>query len=329
MAGSGPQRLAGRQECGGATRTSHPGSKQLTQRLWSKQFWFIRGTPLTLTQRWREMTSVQTKRMASLGIFFILATALIYFLRHQLPPVMPQFLVLTTLMLGLVTIPRSLFLQNALFLAGVLFFGLAAAELYFHNFDPNLAKNRGATWEGSFVTDNFFRAGGDPDLGYGITRAKRAYQSIKRGADGHVIYDAHYSITSNGLRETPDVNGPVAYFLGCSMTMGVGVDNEDTLPAQFSRMSGYHAINFGVLGYGTHHVVRALEIDQPASLGLPRPDVVIYTAILDHINRAADRGVGWDDYGPRYDANAVYQGPFRQRNAPPTFAERLDFILRG
>jgi hypothetical protein len=274
------------------------------------------------------MMSVARKRLASLGIFFVLATASIYFLRHQLPVVMLQFLVLTAVMLGLVTVPRSPLLRNALFLAAVLFIGLAAAELYFYNFDPNLAKNRGATWEGSFITDHFFRAGDDPDLGYGITRAKHVYQSIKRGADGHIIYDAHYSITSKGLRETPDVNGPVAYFFGCSMTMGVGVDDEDTLPDQFSRMSGYHAINLGVLGYGTHHVVRALEIDQPASLGLPRPDIVIYTAILDHINRAADRGVGWDAYGPRYDVNAVYQGPFRQRNAPPTFAEHLDFILR-
>jgi hypothetical protein len=274
------------------------------------------------------MTSVQGKRIASLGVFFILSTALIYLLRHHLPVVMLQLLVLTAVMLGLVTVPRSLFLRNVLFLAGVLFFGLGTAELYFHNFDPNRAKNRGATWEGSFITDNFFRAGGDPDLGYGITPAKRTYQSIKRRADGQVIYHAHYSITSNGLRETPAVDGPVAYFFGCSVTMGVGVDDEDTLPDQFSRMSGYHAINFGVLGYGTHHVMRALEIDRPASLGLPRPDIVIYTAILDHMNRAADRGVGWDDYGPRCDVNAVYQGPFHARNATPTFAERLDHILR-
>jgi hypothetical protein len=274
------------------------------------------------------MTSVARKRLTSLGIFFILATASIYLLRHQLPVVMLQFLVLTVVMLGLVTLPRSQFLGNALFLLAVLFLGLAAAELYFRNFNPNLAKSRGATWEGSFITDNFFGEGGDPDLGYGITAAKRAYESIKRGPDGHVVYDAHYSITAQGLRETPDVDGPVAYFFGCSMTMGVGVDDEDTLPDQFSRMSGYHAINLGVLGYGTHHLVRALEIDRPAALGLPRPDIVIYTAILDHINRAADRGVGWDAYGPRYDTDAVYQGPFRQRNAPPTFAERLDYILR-
>jgi hypothetical protein len=75
------------------------------------------------------MTSVARKRLTSLGIFFILATASIYLLRHQLPVVMLQFL----------------------FLSAVLFLGLAAAELYFRNFNPNLAKSRGATWEGSFI----------------------------------------------------------------------------------------------------------------------------------------------------------------------------------
>jgi hypothetical protein len=71
---------------------------------------------------------------------------------------MLQFLVLTALMLGLVTLPRSQFLGNALFLLAVLFLGLAAAELYFRNFNPNLAKSRGASWEGSFIPSRRGRA---------------------------------------------------------------------------------------------------------------------------------------------------------------------------
>ena len=82
-------------------------------------------------------------------------------------------------------------------------------------------------------------------------------------------------------------------FFGDSFTFGEGVNDEDTLPNAFSIVSGMRVLNFGINGYGPHHMLRLLELDVPKKITSSFPRLMVYTAIEDHIARAAGRGA-WD-----------------------------------
>ena len=103
------------------------------------------------------------------------------------------------------------------------------------------------------------------------------------------VYDVHYSMP-NGQRIAPDSlkqNGPTVMFFGDSFTFGDGVNDEDTLPNAFSIVSGMRVLNFGLYGYGPHHMLRLLELDVPKKITSSFPHLMVYTAIKDHIRRAA------------------------------------------
>ena len=191
----------------------------------------------------------------------------------------------------------SLFLPSALesFFSGA---PAAAAEAHF---------------EGAYKA-NYFIA--DDELGYGLTPWKRRVSSIKRSdKDGGLIYNVTYQINALGFRDAIHNGGasPV-FFFGDSFTFGEGVDDDDTLPAQFSRIAGRTVFNFGVHGYGPHQFLRMLEVDRPEKLGVAdKPALVVYTLLADHVDRAAGRA-SWDREGPLYElspAGLVYRGSFR------------------
>src|SRR5262249_8155860 len=139
-------------------------------------------------------------------------------------------------------------------------------------------------------------------LGYvaklGTFRAMKTY-----GFGTGVVFDVRYSIDKNGLRVAPDSlkqNGPIAMFFGDSFTFGEGVSNDETLPNAFSILSGMRVLNFGQIGYGPHHILRLLELDVPKKIITSAPRLMVYTAIEDHIGRAAGRAA-WDRNGPLYE----------------------------
>ena len=154
-------------------------------------------------------------------------------------------------------------------------------------------------------------------------RRAATYRSVKkRASDDSVIYDALYSIDATGLRVTPpDQPGPPTFFFGNSFTFGEGVDDHHCLPYLYSLKAKKRAENFGVGGYGPHQMLRSLEVDLPAQLGRERPDLVVYTAIMVHIDRAA--GAPTHGYeGPYYEVVnglARYAGSIRD-------AKRAEFL---
>ena len=112
-----------------------------------------------------------------------------------------------------------------------------------------------------------------------------------------------------------------ACFLGCSFTFGKGVQDAETLPAQFQYLnSTYRSYNFGCNGFGPHQVLRQLEtsviseqISQTTGFGM-------YLFIEDHLRRAAFtlRNATQPIYAmaPRYD---LLDGELRRVDACPSF----------
>ncbi|MBM4268597.1 MAG: hypothetical protein FJ144_18630 [Deltaproteobacteria bacterium] len=173
----------------------------------------------------------------------------------------------------------------------------------------------------------------DPDLGYAPARSVRAH--VRRTNDGRDLYDVTYTIGPDGFRPTPgDSAAPAFVFFGCSFTFGEGVEDDETLPAQFAEALDRPAnvLNLGFHGYGPHQMLRLLETDRVAPLVPGGVVHVYYSATSGHARRAAGR-VTWDVEGPRYEideidegdvgeeGDVVYQGPFHA--APVALAMKV------
>src|SRR5882724_11543360 len=167
-------------------------------------------------------------------------------------------------------------------------------------------------FEGSYTTNHMIA---DKELGFALTPGPRRAQSIKRLRSGELIYSVTYGINALGLREVAR-NGaePPAFFFGDSFTFGEGVDDDDTLPAQFARISGHSAFNFGVHGYGPHQFLRMLEIARPEQIGIRKEHAfVVFSLLTTHVDRAAGRAM-WDADGPFYQLSSTgleLSGSFR------------------
>jgi lysophospholipase L1-like esterase len=164
----------------------------------------------------------------------------------------------------------------------------------------------------------------DEYLGWANARQNRVFHIVKIGADGSLISDTNYSLNEYGLRRGDlSQSDTTIWFFGDSFTFGEGVSDTDTLPNQFSSLSGFRAINLGVSGYGPHQMLRILELDRPTLYDLERPAAVVYTALADHIRRAAGLAL-WDRHGPLYNAingDLKLIGPFEP--APSFFENQL------
>jgi hypothetical protein len=151
-----------------------------------------------------------------------------------------------------------------------------------------------------------------------------------------------YSINQYGLRQGSSPLKPISqkaiFFFGDSYTFGEGVNDEDTLPQQFSRASGIRVINFGVPGYGPHQMLRMLEINGAKVVESNDPLTIVYSLLpSEHIVRAAGRAA-WDKTGPHYeviDGTPKYMGPFRPSTLLPRillhsriYSELLDQRIR-
>jgi hypothetical protein len=109
----------------------------------------------------------------------------------------------------------------------------------------------------------------DPELGYRIAPREHIYRRAKTLPGGSQIYDVSYSIDAEGVSTTPAGKGSGAapvFFFGDSFTFGEGVSNGQTLAAAFARVTEHGTVNFGVPGYGPHHMLRMLELGRERSL---------------------------------------------------------------
>jgi hypothetical protein len=168
------------------------------------------------------------------------------------------------------------------------------------------------------------------DYGYGPISPSRT-RSVKLH-DGDRLYDVVYSIDEYGLRVSPPERPAsgrrgCVLFLGCSVTFGEGVEDDETMPWQVGvRTDGRFATrNLGFQGWGPHQMLAALESGHAERAARCDVTHVVYQAIYWHALRAAGR-VHWDRDGPRYvlddEGRAVRAGHF-------TDAEQSGWLSRG
>jgi hypothetical protein len=227
----------------------------------------------------------------------------------------PPFAILFFYLFGcLIAVARRLSRGRAVvYNCAFVFLALALAELY-------LLPARAADYEIVFKDLNSgkpieYYHNPDSDLGY-VNKPNMTVSAIKRSTkDGSILYDVKYSIDERGLRKTIPQNNNGVLFFGDSFIFGEGLNDEETMPQKFSRLSGWCALNFGVIGYGPHQMLRELEIGRPERLGISNPLAIVFTLHADHsISRAAGLAP-WDHRGPRYeliDGALKYLGPFNE-----------------
>jgi len=160
-----------------------------------------------------------------------------------------------------------------------------------------------------------------PDLGYTLS-ASLVRPNATKYLDDELIYQVSYSTNEHGLRSSMGGDRVDGYY-GCilvyggSFAYGEGLNDEETLPWQIDVQTGrrHRVFNFGLHGYGPHHMLASLESGHTASIvGCDdEPVVVIYQAISDHLRRALGL-TSWDEHGPRYlvddQGKAVHAGYF-------------------
>ncbi len=161
----------------------------------------------------------------------------------------------------------------------------------------------------------------DKDLGYKLKpNVSIPAQRFFGHGDANIetIYDITYSTNELGNRITP-VNPKAktaVVLLGCSFTMGQGLNDHETFAYKLGQSLGeqYQVINLGVDGYGTHQVY---SIIQSKLAQLKKYDNIIayYLALATHGERAAGLSP-WDQDGPRYlidDNKVIRDGTFKKQ----------------
>jgi hypothetical protein len=150
----------------------------------------------------------------------------------------------------------------------------------------------------------------DSVLGYTLPPNAQIVDKTTRG--GTLLYQATYTTDAYHRRITPidylEQRHKFLLFFGCSMTFGLGVNDDETMPFYMAQYaSHYHPYNYGVSGYGPHYMLAQLqrgtltkEINENEGIG-------IYTFIDHHI----DRAIGtmrvynqWEEHAPFYTLDA-------------------------
>jgi hypothetical protein len=246
-------------------------------------------------------------------IFGVICAASAYKLRGSFPPFCIGFgYLFAVLIFWSLRLKRGrLYVYNAAFV----FLALASAEFWFRNDGRPSTVKAGTHFEGPYSADYYQR---DKELGYSVIPGRRTVAASKKFNDGKTIYSVSYGIDEFGLRATPNTPSTKdsVFFFGDSFTFGEGVSDSNSLPYCYSVLSGRRTRNLGLHGYGPHQMLRALETDRPKLLGIPEsPSLVVYIALITHLNRAAGRAE-WDPFGPLYEVRngrAEYAGSFADK----------------
>jgi hypothetical protein len=221
--------------------------------------------------------------------------------------------------------------RAALFNLAVLVMAMGIAEAYLGGWlpwGPRGIPTPALTREGEFfgrIGGGYFRP--DGVRGYAAEANVKAHERVR--ADDHLLRDIVYTTDANGLRVAPHDVEPtpatsaMAYknvvFFGCSVTVGEGVDDRETMPWAFEALSRgkYQASNLGFHGYGPHQMLRILETGLIERLLAGRPPAkAVYQGLIEHIERSAGNypAISWGPSAPRYvlraDGTPAYSGPF-------------------
>ena len=133
--------------------------------------------------------------------------------------------------------------------------------------------------------------------------------TVKKFFGPELQWEATYTINSDGQRisTSPGLDLQTSRcvpFFGGSFTFGTAVEDSQTLPSQLQAQSAgrVRSINFGVSGYGPHHVLALLENELEILTLRCEPAFGIYQSIPHHISRVAGTAF-WDNHeqDPRYE----------------------------
>jgi len=171
-----------------------------------------------------------------------------------------------------------------------------------------------------------------------ITKPKKLHAGIegtaiiKKGSYPSVTYN--YSIDKKGRRNTYSTSetGKKAncLFLGCSFTFGTEVNDNETLPSQFSMRNPYCAVyNYGIPGSSPQEIYLTTLNSDFADDVETIPTVVVYTFIGSHLKRLVGAWsiIGrWGKYLPHIEmkkGELVNLGPFAETNPYSCFISEM------
>lgn len=115
-------------------------------------------------------------------------------------------------------------------------------------------------------------------------------ETQRKTISGILIYKAKYSFDVKSRRKTatqknPNYKNIIA--LGCSFTLGTGVNDHETFPFYLSEIrKDYNIYNLGIYGAGANDVLDDLKSFKRYEDISQKGGVVVYTAIFDHIERS-------------------------------------------
>ena len=117
----------------------------------------------------------------------------------------------------------------------------------------------------------------------------------RESLQGAEIYNVKYTIGTDGSRITPQYieSSHRINFLGCSVTFGEGLNDDETLPYFVAKNGFYSVKNYGFSGYGPHQVLALLKSNID-TFG----DINFFLTGYFHIDRSACKQ-SWSK-GPRY-----------------------------
>jgi hypothetical protein len=170
----------------------------------------------------------------------------------------------------------------------------------------------------------------DPVLGYALP--KHAQIADTMTFQGTLVYQGTYTTDAYGRRitpiEPPEQRRHFLLFFGCSVTFGLWVHDDETMPFYAAQYAPhYRPYNYGVSGYGPNQMLAQLQ-NRDLTKEMPEPQgIAIYTFIDDHIYRAL-RGARvsppWGVHTPLYILDSQDRLVLQER---ATFGSRLGSLL--
>ncbi len=163
----------------------------------------------------------------------------------------------------------------------------------------------------------------DPDIG-GLRPFPNSSSQVERKTkDGRLVYSVQYRFDQFGRRQIPVTpKKHRALFLGCSYTMGQGVEANEVFPAVFDRyQKNFTAEIFAFLAWSPTILLRALDTPLAPPASPPNnADVAIFTLFDHHLMRvtgssdiASDNWLKSLNWFEKSDDHYRFQGQFHAR----------------
>ena len=135
------------------------------------------------------------------------------------------------------------------------------------------------TLEENYTTDKYFN--------FKVLKPNTKVSAIKK-IDDNLVYDAVYTSDKNSFRQTKgNIKGNTYIFMGCSYMFGVGVNDDETIPYCFSKISDfkYNVINAAFPSTATYISYALLESNKLIECVDTKIEYIIYEFFSDHIYR--------------------------------------------